>query len=260
MILGLSDRDAAVLLFNLLRAAAILIAGLLIARLVRGWILRLGMHKRIAVNMAALLGNLAQIGIGFLAVIMVLPTFGVDWTGLLTLIGTIGLAISLAFQDLLKNIIAGIYMLIERPFQIGDVITVERGSPVTGTVQTIELRVTTLRTPEGVQVIVPNSTIFGEILTNRSAFNLQRDIISVTITLQEHTLSSLTSKIAEVLEAIPQVCKSPAPATRVENISGDKLKLHVEFWTAPENEGQTSGVVALALREALPAAEVTVVS
>ena len=60
------------------------------------------------------------IAIVVFSAILILPTFGVDWTALLTLVGTAGLAISLAAQDLLRNFIAGIYILIEQPFKIGD--------------------------------------------------------------------------------------------------------------------------------------------
>jgi small conductance mechanosensitive channel len=222
--------------------------------------LRLGLSKRIPVNLAALLGNLAQVGIIVFALVLVLPTFGVDWTGLLTVIGTIGLAISLAFQDLLKNIIAGIYILIERPFQIGDLILVGRDKAVAGTVQSIELRVTTLRTEDGLQVIVPNGVIFTEVVTNRSAFNLQRDVISVSVPLGDHTLSSLSSAVIDVLGKLPEICKSPAPSTRVETLAQDCVKLQVEFWTRPAVEARTAGEAALALRAALPAAEVTVIS
>src|SRR5436305_3020528 len=100
-----TQKDLIAFLLNLLRAGVILAIGLLLARVVRGSILRLATRRRMAVNLVTLLGNLAQVGIVFFALILILPTFGVDWTGLLTVIGTIGLAISLAFQDLLKNFI-----------------------------------------------------------------------------------------------------------------------------------------------------------
>ncbi len=258
---GFTQDQLLAVLWNIGRALAILIIGLVLARLARQAILRLGVSRRIAVNLAALIGNLAQMLIIAFACVLILPTFGVDWTGLLTLIGTVGLAISLAFQDLLKNIIAGIYILIERPFQIGDVITVERaGSSITGTVQAIELRVSALRTADGLQVIVPNSTLFTEVLINRTAFNLQRDIISVAIEPGERTLSNLTTTISDALRTIAEISGSPAPSTRVENYSPTQLKLHVEFWSAPADEVAVTSAAVLALRQALPDAEVTVIA
>lgn len=261
MIPGLTHEETLTLLTNLARAGAILIVGLVAARLVRAWILRLGLKKRLAANTAALLGNLAQVGIVIFALILILPSFGVDWTGLLTLVGAVGLAASLAFQDLLKNIIAGIYILIERPFQIGDTITIQRvGGPVSGTVQSIELRVSNLRTVDGLQLIVPNGTLFTEIVVNRSAINLQRRVISVTTAPGDQTLSSLTAKIGDALAEVPDVSKNPAPSTRVESVSPTALKLHVELWAPPQASRQALEATVLALRDALPSAEVAVVS
>src|SRR6187549_1492022 len=98
MDLGLTQREITMLLWGLAKAAFILVAGILVARLVRSGILRLGTRRRLAMNVATLLANLAQVGIVVFAVILILPTFGVDWAGLLTVVGTVGLAISLAFQ------------------------------------------------------------------------------------------------------------------------------------------------------------------
>src|SRR5439155_23779281 len=71
--------------------------------------------------------------------------------------GYLALAYSLAFQDILKNFIAGLFMLVERPFRLGDEITVDNH---TGIVENIEMRATTLRTSEGEQVITPNSLVY----------------------------------------------------------------------------------------------------
>ena len=116
-----------------------------------------------------------------------LPSLGVDWTGLLTLVGAAGLAISLSMQDLLKNVIAGIYILMEQPFRIGDRITVK---DVTGTVQGIELRTTIMCTDDELQVIVPNSTVLNEIVTNRTASNLQKQIL--LLNTKKNDLSSVS--------------------------------------------------------------------
>src|SRR5438477_10140939 len=79
--------------------------------------------------------------------------------------GFLALAFSLAFQDILKNFIAGIFLLLERPFRLGDEITVESH---TGVVESIEMRTTTLRTNEGEEVLIPNSLAYTGTITNRT--------------------------------------------------------------------------------------------
>src|SRR5207248_2102552 len=81
--------------------------------------------------------------------------------------GFLALALSLAFQDILKNFIAGLFMLVERPFRLGDEITVDNH---TGIVENIEMRATTLRTSEGEQVITPNSLVYTGTIINRTRY------------------------------------------------------------------------------------------
>ena len=80
-------------------------------------------------------------------------------------IGAVGLAFSLAMQDILKNFFSGVYLLLERPFRVGDTIKVKDQE---GVVENIGVRTTTLRTVHNVRVMVPNAMIFAEIVANQS--------------------------------------------------------------------------------------------
>ena len=93
---------------------------------------------------------------------------GLDIKVLLTFGGLASLALGLAFQDLLRNILAGIFLLVERPFRIGDLITV---GDLTGSVQTIQLRTTAMRTTDGRLAIVPNVTAFNGTVVNATAYD-----------------------------------------------------------------------------------------
>src|SRR5256886_4185895 len=81
--------------------------------------------------------------------------------------GFLALAFSLAFQDILKNFIAGLFMLLERPFRLGDEITVDNH---TGIVENIEMRATTLRTSGGGEGVTPNSLVFTGALINPTRY------------------------------------------------------------------------------------------
>src|ERR671927_200863 len=95
----------------------------------------------------------------------VLGVLGVSAAGLVTVFGAVGLAFSLAMQDILKNFFSGIYLLLERPFRVGDTIRVKDQQ---GVVENIGVRTTSLRTPENVYVLVPNMIVFAEVVANRS--------------------------------------------------------------------------------------------
>ena len=97
--------------------------------------------------------------------VVVLGILGVNPAGLLALAGAVTLAFSLAIQDILKNFFSGIYLLLERPFRVGDTIRVK---DQLGVVENIGVRTTLLRTADNVQVLVPNATVFGEVVTNHT--------------------------------------------------------------------------------------------
>jgi small-conductance mechanosensitive channel len=254
----ISSREWLNLLLILVRAFVILLVAWLLAHFLRGRLLQMGARRRMNVNVAALIANLIQVGLIVLAILVILPSFGVDWTTLAAVAGVAGLAVSLAFQDLLRNFIAGIYILIERPFTLGDDITIQSGPEIRGTVQTIAMRVTTIRTEEGQIVVVPNNTIFTTPLTNHSAAALQRDVIRVS--MADTDLQAARTRINEVLRQFPAIADSPAAAITVEEASPTVLKLRVEFWTPPQQEAQLVAQVVTALRQGFPSAEVTVVA
>ena len=114
----------------------------------------------------ALVRNVGGAVIYFFAALSGLVTAGVPLAFLLTFGGLASLAIGLAFQDVLRNVLAGIWLLVERPFRIGDLITI---SDMAGVVQNITLRTTALRTGDGRLAILPNLTVFSGIVVKRSS-------------------------------------------------------------------------------------------
>jgi len=101
------------------------------------------------------------IGAGLLA----LSVSGLHIAALATLMGALGLAVSLSLQDVARNFVAGLYLVIERPFKKGDQITVQTFS---GQIEAIDLRTTTLRTDEGHKVILPNTVIMSDVVLKRA--------------------------------------------------------------------------------------------
>ena len=100
-----------------------------------------------------------------MGVATILDTVGVPLTTFVTVLGVAGLGISLAMQDILKSFVAGTYLLFERPFRIGDEISVKDQR---GTVEDIGIRTTRLRNKDNVQIIIPNMVVFAEVVANRT--------------------------------------------------------------------------------------------
>jgi small conductance mechanosensitive channel len=147
---------------RLVLAGMILVLGFgvaVVARRVVHWLLRRALPE---VQLFA--GRLTYVGTLIGAILWALAVLNVHIAALATVMGTIGLAVSLSSQDVAKNFVAGLYLLIERPFHIGDQITVRTG---TGRVEFIGLRTTILRTEDNKQVIVPNTVILSEVVVKQ---------------------------------------------------------------------------------------------
>src|SRR5207237_7535902 len=119
-----------------------------------------------------LLGNLAQVTVivlGILGILAIYTQGAFGW--ILTSFSVVGLVIGLSLQDILKNFFAGIWVLVERPFRIGDTIEV---TGYTGSVEEISFRTTQLRTADGREVIVPNGTFMTSAVVNLTRFATRR--------------------------------------------------------------------------------------
>ncbi|MDQ6748022.1 MAG: mechanosensitive ion channel family protein, partial [Candidatus Dormibacteraeota bacterium] len=142
--LGLRDNALASVGITLVFGALVIAVTMVVARLARHLSRSASRNARWDVQLVLLVGRAVYIGVlvlGFLAFVKVVAP---QWLGpVLGFVGLLGLAFGLAFQDILKNWISGVFLLLERPFRIGDEITVNN---FTGIVETVRLRVTDLRT------------------------------------------------------------------------------------------------------------------
>jgi small-conductance mechanosensitive channel len=134
-------------------------------RLVLSWIGAAMRRGRVDTGTTILVKRGVVVMFIILTALIVLGILGVSPTSLLTVAGSVGLAFSLAAQDILRNFFSGVYLLLERPFRVGDTIRVKEQQ---GVVENIGVRTTILRTPDNVQVLVPNMLVFTEVVTNHS--------------------------------------------------------------------------------------------
>src|SRR5438552_5579124 len=112
------------------------------------------------------------------AVLSAVVVAGANVGVLITAAGVGTVVIGLAFQDLLRNVLAGMWLLLERPFRLGDVVSV---ADLVGTVQNVTLRTTTLRTTDGRLAVLPSLTVFSNPVINTSAYDLRQFTVSVRV-------------------------------------------------------------------------------
>jgi small-conductance mechanosensitive channel len=176
----------------LIYLAIILLAATLVAHVLRSLVRRgLSAHPhhidRISV---VFLSQLASAAIWIFALILysrLIPELRTVGTTLLAGAGVASVVIGLAAQSTLGNLVAGIAMLIYRPFRLGDILQVAApAGPETGTVENISLGYTILRTADGRMVVLPNAVAASQVTINLTASPV-RKVITVTIRLTRHT-------------------------------------------------------------------------
>jgi small conductance mechanosensitive channel len=188
---------------GLVEAIIIFLIARFVLRLLRERVLRRFDSPDLPQNRRTLLQVLTTVIVGTVALSVLLALWGVTWSRIVTAIslGTLGLL--LGVQDVLKSLFGGVYLILERPYEVGHRITVR---DVTGQVIGIELRTTILRSDDGNRIVLPNSIVFTDAVTN---FSLQRQIRSDVI------LTGIDGDPAEERPRIEQVVAA------VEGVDGE---------------------------------------
>jgi len=167
-------------------------------------------------------------------VIAVLGYFGVETTTSAALVAGAGVAIGAAWGGLLANFAAGAFLVVLRPFKVGDVIS---AAGVTGTVEEIGLFATTLDTPDNVRTFIGNNKIFGDTIQNFIANPYRR----VDLTAQLHSRVDHRAAIAllkERLAQIPNVLAKPPPDVEILELNEMGPRLAVRPYCADKNYWQ----------------------
>jgi len=188
-------------------ALVVLVAVVVAGRVVR-WLVDRTLEETSADRQVRnLVHNLLSVATIAVAILGALSAVGLSFSVLVTSFGLTGLAVGLALQDLLRNVLAGIFLLVERPFRIGDVITV---GDLSGTVETIELRTTGIRTVDGRLAVMPNLNAFNGTVINSSAYPMRRYTVTVWVP-QGHDLEAVMRAAGAEMANIAEIATEPAP-------------------------------------------------
>jgi len=230
-------------------AVVVVVIALVLARAVRGTTMRQLTRHRAHANATILLGNLAQLGVIVVGVLVVLAIYTQGAFGwILTSFSVVGIVIGLSLQDILRNFFAGLWVLVERPFRIGDAIDV---SGYTGVVEEISFRTTQLRTADGREVIVPNGDFMTKPVVNLTRFPLRRGVVFLTL---DSASELSTDDLKAALASVAGIARDPAPATELRRVANGKARYQITFW-APDHDAAVAAAVA-AVRQRFPDGDV----
>lgn len=151
-------------------------------------------------------GSVVNVTLNILLVIGILGYFGIQTTSFAALIATAGVAIGAAWAGLLSNFAAGVFVIVLRPFKVGDFIT---AGGVTGTVKEIGLFSSTLYTPDNIATMIGNTKILGDTIQNYSHSPYRRVDLKCQLSGAADQ-SAAMQLLREKISAIPNVLAEPA--------------------------------------------------
>lgn len=231
-----------------------IVATTFVSRIARGRLSVTLQRGGMAINASVLLARLLWIGVWALGIAIVLYSVGVGLGPLAAFIGVVGLAAGLALQQLLQNLVAGIYLLAERPFRIGDLIAVvgPAGANHEGTVEDIQMRTTRLRGRNDELILVPNASIFGGVVTNRTAISGHAAQLCLVFP-RDHDPASVEKQLVSIVQSLPGTLRTPEPEIHVDTVSKDEWTATLVFWAQQPDAGSSA---AWAIASAIPDASV----
>ena len=213
--------------FNVLIAVIVLILTIILSKVAKSWIKRLGLsYNNLDDTLFIFLSNIASIIIQVFGLIFILQRFGFETTSIVALLGAAGLAIGLALQGTLSNFAAGIMLIIRRPFKQGDFI---EAAGKMGTVKEISVFTTELASLDNLQLIVPNGQIWGSSITNFSTYNKRRLDLKFNVAY-ENEIKFVEDLISDVLDSDPRVDSVRDKLVRVNSIDSNSMGVLVRVW------------------------------
>jgi len=229
--------------FQVLGALVILGVGAIIA----GWLGRLVDQRLQARAMEPPLRMLAaralRLVVMLFAVVVALDKFGFQIAPLVAGIGVAGIGVGLALQGVLSNIVAGLTIILTKPFRVGEFIEVVG---VHGEVAVIELFSTTLRHPDRSRIVIPNRKLVGEILHNHGTMRQ----LNLSVTVPHGTdLATTLATVSDIVGRNARVLKDPAPVIGIGQVLDGGVKLAITPWVRVGDVGPADSELYQALVE-----------
>lgn len=241
--------EASLSLGTIVLFAAVLWAGLMIARLVSG-VIELDVLNRMDLRrgVPVTVGSLVRYALIAAAFLFAIAAAGVELSRLAILGGALGVGIGFGLQNIVNNFVSGLLLAFERPVSIGDIVQV--GTHL-GEIREIGIRASVLRTPEGAEVIVPNSELITRDVINWTRTGTRRRIEVPVGVAYGNDPAKVVSLLADVAQAHPAVLGNPKAFALFTGFGENSLNFLVRAWTDSIDWMVVRSEISVALHGAL---------
>lgn len=217
---------------HLAGAIVVLVIGVILARLLsKGADRALSRSGRIEPTVARFLSNIIKYALWVVVAVTVLTQFGVQTTSIIAALGGLALAVGLALQGTLSNVAAGVMILIQRPFRVGELIS---AGPVMGNVQTIGLFTTEMIQLDGLFVMVPNNELWNKPIVNYTRMSTRRFELLIGISYSD-SIEQARAVLLALANGDNRVLDDPEPAVFVAALADSSVTMGMRVWCATED-------------------------
>lgn len=220
---------------NIVAAIAIIIVGMIVARVVSNTINRVMLARGIDATVADFLSALVRYGIIAFTLIAALGRVGVQTASVIAVLGAAGLAIGLALQGSLSNLAAGVLLVTFRPFRAGEYVDL---GGIAGTVLNVQIFSTTLRTVDGKIVVVPNGKIIAGNIINFSREPVRRNEFIIGVAY-DSDIDKVKQILTEIINSDERVLKDREITVRLNEFGPSAINFVVRAWS---NSGDLQNV------------------
>jgi len=230
---------------RLLTALVILFVGLTVSRWVSRWLAQALNRHDLEPPIRLLLTRLVWLACITMFVVVALQNLGVELLPLIAGLGVAGAGVALATQGVLSNVIAGLTIILSKPFRVGEYIAI---AGVEGIVESVSLFDTTLGHVDRSRVVVPNRKVVGEVLHNYGRIRQ----LDLTVGVAYDTdLGILITLIRDVLQNNPRVLKEPEAVIQPVQLGDSAVGIAVKPWVAVRDQVAATGELYTAVLAAL---------
>lgn len=237
---------------KVLAAVIIAVIGILVIRLVMTLLRKALEHSKLEKAAHSLIKTLARTVMIVLLVLILASTLGIDVTGVVALASVATLAVSLALQDLLANVIGGFTLLYTHPFGAGDYVEIAGQS---GSVREVGMSYTVLTTPDNKVVSIPNSAVVSAQIVNYTVSGSRR--VEVVVSASYDCDAQLVVDTLLSLVNDPRILDDPAPFAALTEYGDSNMKYTLRFWTKTDDYWDVYFKVQQAVLPAFKAAGIT---
>ena len=211
---------------KIIAAIAIYVIGRWVAKMLKGLLQRMMERAKVDAAIVGFTCSLAHAAMVIFVILAALSQIGVQTTSFIAVLGAAGLAVGLALQGSLSNFAACVLILLFRPFKVGDFV---EGGGATGVIKEIHIFTTTLTSPDNKRIIVPNSKMMGDNITNYSAEGTRRLDLVASISYDDD-IDKAKAAMMDLVGSSDLVLKDPAPFVGVLAMNDSSIDLAVRPW------------------------------